>query len=802
MSKQRFVYLVLAALLGLFLSCRQENVADVSHVFVTDSVRIGVNERGCIAEFADTTSGSNYVPADRVAPLLSIVDDGKLKKPLSFIPEGETGFRLSFEDSAVGILLQIAEKQTHISLTVQSVSNADTLEAIIWGPYPNTIGDTIGENIGVVRNGDFALGIQSLNPRTTAGKLENVQGIVGYHGSAAEAAEFGSVLQAFAINRTRDLSQSEWEGWENKYPGRPVQLLNEAEGAVTGSAIALFGCQPGNVVATIGKIEVAEGLPHPEINGVWVKESRETGRAYAISPFTEGNVDQMIAYAQKAGLRSLYHEKPFETWGHFTLNKEMFPNGRDGLKACVQKARAAGLNMGVHTLTNFITPDDPFVTPIPDERLVSLGSTTLVTDISESDTDIEIADIAPLTIQKNSKLHTVRIGTELIQYGSFSEETPFTLYGCQRGAFETNAQSHAQGQSVVNLLDFAYRTFYPNWDMQKEMCANIGDLLNETGVTQMGFDGHEGCYATGHGDYAMDLFALDWHNQLEHVVINSSSRLKHFYWHINHFINWGEPWYGGFRESQTDRRFKVQPFLERNYLRNMLGWFMIQSTTIPTDIEWMMARAAGYDAGFALVLRLPELEKNPYTDELLDLIKTWEHARLAGLFTEAQRARLKDNNSEFHLETQGEDGLVLHSYTTNSFEHVKRVLQPGEPTDSEWSFRNDAGQQPLQFRLTVKGDEGHLSALELEFDRSFTFNLPAEVKAGTSLVCDGSAALRLYDKKGRFVSTYDLVRPAPSLRKGNHVLRFDCEFGDSDDLKVNLVVKQKGKEETIRMKTP
>ncbi len=209
----------------------------------------------------------------------------------------------------------------------------------------------------------------------------------------------------------------------------------------------------------------------------------------------------------------------------------------------------------------------------------------------------------------------------------------------------------------MKLLDFAYRIFYPNWEMQKDMVRNITDLLNEANITQMGFDGHEGCFATGQGDYAMDQYALDWYNLLDHTVVNSSSRLKHFYWHINHFINWGEPWYGGFRESQADRRFKVQPFLERNYLKNMLGWFMITSSTVPSDIEWMMARAAGYNAGFAMVLRRPELEKNPYTDELLDLIRIWETARLSGAFTADQRERLKDGNNEFHLEQVNENTL-------------------------------------------------------------------------------------------------------------------------------------------------
>jgi len=37
------------------------------------------------------------------------------------------------------------------------------------GPYPATISETIGETIGVVRGEEFALGIQSLNPKTIGG---------------------------------------------------------------------------------------------------------------------------------------------------------------------------------------------------------------------------------------------------------------------------------------------------------------------------------------------------------------------------------------------------------------------------------------------------------------------------------------------------------------------------------------------------------------------------------------------------------------------------------------------------------
>ncbi|MBK6947042.1 MAG: hypothetical protein IPH16_02225 [Haliscomenobacter sp.] len=45
------------------------------------------------------------------------------------------------------------------------------IDKVVWGPFATTIGETVGEIVGVVRNGQFALGIQSLNVKTVGGSL-------------------------------------------------------------------------------------------------------------------------------------------------------------------------------------------------------------------------------------------------------------------------------------------------------------------------------------------------------------------------------------------------------------------------------------------------------------------------------------------------------------------------------------------------------------------------------------------------------------------------------------------------------
>ena len=108
--------------------------------------------------------------------------------------------------------------------------------------------------------------------------------------------------------------------------------------------------------------------------------------------FGESNLQEAIAFTQQAGLNYLYHEGPFETWGHFKLNSKEFPNNWSSLEACVEKAKAQHIKLGVHTLSNFITTNDPYVTPVPDKRLAKVGVSQLTENIDEATKEITIKD--------------------------------------------------------------------------------------------------------------------------------------------------------------------------------------------------------------------------------------------------------------------------------------------------------------------------------------------------------------------------------------------------------------------------
>ena len=180
------------------------------------------------------------------------------------------------------------------------------------------------------------------------------------------------------------------------------------------------------------------------------------------------------------------------------------------MKHCVEKARAEGVRLGVHTLSNFITTNDPYVTPVPDDRLAKVGSSVLTDEIDAGRTEIPIADPRWFNQMKNNTLKTVQIGRELVRYTSVSEAEPWRLLGCRRGVYQTKAEAHAKGAPIAKLMDHGYKVFLTNAELSQEVARRLAALFNQTGLRQISFDGLEGNWSTGMGQYGRTLFVTTW----------------------------------------------------------------------------------------------------------------------------------------------------------------------------------------------------------------------------------------------------------------------------------------------------
>lgn len=760
------------------------------------SIRAGdmqlcLDESGRIIRMAGLRTGVDHLHPDSASYLIRMRFNDEILVPraMEYVPEESMLYFLFGNQMEVKV--SVKEKEDYTVFRLHNIAGPLKPDLLIWGPYFTSIGQTIGETVGVVRNNDFAVGLQALNPRTIGGYpwLENdvmpemdyfdqqgysdlMKGGIAhtlYRIEAARPVAGGSALHAYCRSRHQTRSIPNW-GYTN-YTAPPF-----ADGGLTGSSIALFGCQPEKVLYTIGFLELGEGLPHPKIDGQWGKTAPGASAAYMILDFSEADIDKALAYTKQAGLRYLYHSSPFSSWGHFTLKENYFPEGKKSLKNCVDRAKEKDIFIGLHTLSNFITTNDAYVSPVPDKRLAKSGASTLSHGIARNANKIQIDDPAHFKQYRNNHLKAVVIGDEIIRYAAVSETEPWILTDCVRGAFGTRAGSHLKGDSIYKLADHAYKVFLSNPELSQEIAGNIASIYNETGLRQISFDGLEGNRSTGMGNYGEILFVKTWFDQLNSKIkthfIADASRSSHYFWHIFTRMNWGEPWYAGFRESQTEYRLKNQKYFDRNYIPNMLGWFLMKPQTSLEDIEWLLARSAAFDAGFAFVSSYEAFEKNGYTDEILSAISTWEAARMGKRFSEEQKELMEDVNNEFHLEDRG-DSLLLSRIFPYRLEHENRQRQPGEPGNTSMVINNPADEQAVQLILTARKCAVVNPVIDIDRTRMLTF--PVKINDGEHLKYDGNFA-KVYSPEWQLLKSISVNNASLLVSPGDHFVEAGCEF--------------------------
>jgi hypothetical protein len=777
----------------------------------TQNATFGLASNGSLGALSRNADGRNYLASNQPAPLLSVRVGGKLHAPDSAAWDAASG-RLTLRFAAAGVTTVLAAqaKPTHVVFELVDAQPANRAELVLWGPYPTTIGDIIGEVVGVARDAEFAVGIQALNAKTLGGypaKEDDIEADYTaddpgnysnlpaelkkeqlFRGDTARRAEFGSVLQAFCRNRSAGRVIANW-GHE-KYLAPAY-----ADGGVIGSRIALFACPAAQALETIGAIEVAEGLPHPILDGVWAKAAVNANCAYLIVDFSEETIDRALGMTRRAGLKYLYQSAPFETWGHFRLKPSLFPNGWDGLRTCVEKARQAGVRIGFHTLSNFITPNDPYVTPKPDARLARIGASGLTTNVDAAQKEIPVA--SPEVFRRQTAMNTVVIGDELIRYASVSAGAPWRLLDCQRGAWGTRAAAHAGGDTAAKLTDHDYKVFLTDAELSQEVARNIAKLCNHAGTLQISLDGLEGNWSTGMGQYGRTLFTKAWYDALSPGLrgqINDASNPGHFNWHICTRMNWGEPWYAGFRESQTLYRFKNQLHFERNLMPHMLGWFALRPETSLEDAEWLLARAAGFDAGFALATSLAstaQLAADPNAADaakqfgatlaILEAVKQWETARMAGAFPPAVRAALRDNAREFHLEPRTEGGWNLYAAHTERFTH-----DAGQAEPTKWTFQNPQAAQRLQWAVSCAGPQP-VAGVVVEINGRTALALGERaVPPGGSLKYAGGAEALVCDSTWKELARVPVAAAAVQIGAGAQHIAIGCHSPGGSTLKIEL----------------
>ena len=796
--------------------------------FETNHIRMEFDEKGTATTLLGKEDGVNYLPAGVDAPLATIRCKGKFEQPSQLTRTNDT-LQLFFEKNQIELDIQASGFQDYLTFEITRISNPKKAELVLWGPYPTTIKEIVGENVGVVRDANFAFGIQSLNMKTLGGyphseedkalefcSFDNSEyetpwidlprldpaSFIRRRGDTAAEKDFGSVLQAYCRDRNEERII------QNTYIKHDCYTAPAFDdGGVVGSKIALFGCPVTQVLPIIEQIELAEDLPHPTIDGKWFKTSPRAKEPYLRIDGHHYPVEEALELTRELGFKHIYfNSSDFESWGHFPLSKENFPENWESLRKIVKEGKTEGIEFGIHTLTNFITPNDPYVTPVPDKRLAKVGSTVLTADISAEETTLPIDSPEFFNQMKVNIFHAALIGEEIVCYKEVSTEAPWRLTGCVRGAFGTKPTAHRRGEPIGKLLDHGYGVFLGDADLNDEIAETIARFCNETGVTRLAFDGIEGTAASGLGYYAFNRVISIWYQNLRPEIQGrifwESSIPTHFTWHASTTQNWGEPHYSDFRRSQLKSRLSNLGFYRRNYLPGMLGCFKINVETSVEDAEWLGAQAVGHDAGYNIGLVRQEKaewsgpEKNMRKKEIFAAIKTWEEARTAEVFTPEQKKLLRRMDHEFHLEPVGEKKWKL---TPSKIERLEILCEhSGIPALGELTFDNPYAEQPLSFvAKMIPIGVPKISRVSVQVNEGEVFEIATKMEQYESLELNQNGQAHTFARNWRPMHQAETNGQTPTLVAGRNRIRFRVHFNGSGSAKLRIQVKTTGKAESV-----
>ena len=348
-------------------------------------------------------------------------------------------------------------------------------------------------------------------------------------------------------------------------------------------------------------------------------------------------------------------------------------------------------------------------------------------------------------------------------------------------------------------MDHGYKVFLSDTELTKEIARNIAGIFNYTGVQQISFDGLEGAWSTGLGQYGLSLMMKEWYDNLlpeYRNCINDASMTTHYNWHTFTRINWGEPWCAGFRESQMNYRLMNQDFYRRNLIPCMLGWFKFDANTSIEDIEWLLARSAAFDAGYTLVTNKENVANNGESDAIIKAIREWENARLCGAFPKELKKEMEHVSNEYTLTETSATSWLLSPLQVQRFRHTNKILQPGEPVVSKWEFENKNDRQPVQFILKAND---RISDISLEIANYSTIRPDCVLEEGQYLKYTGGDSFLVYDKNWNEIKRLSVKTDQMNIPKGKVSFVFSCSFAHPENMDKYASVEFKTVGEEIRL---
>ncbi|MFA6929186.1 MAG: hypothetical protein WCT05_02585, partial [Lentisphaeria bacterium] len=452
-----------------------------------------------------------------------------------------------------------------------------------------------------------------------------------------------------------------------------------------------------------------EHIPWMPCSGAFAKDAKEMQGSYLMSygaylpgSLTPQNLDGWIAMLKAIGITQVdFHgaEGKNFSFGDFEPYRPIFPEGRESLRAVVNRLHENGIQSILHSYSSLIDPNCTLVHPKPDPLLGYNRCFTLTSDIDATTKQIPIAeDTAEISLIHTSHFNSTRYvlwDDEIIEFTALGDQL---LDQCVRGAFGTVPAAHCKGAAGHNLKN-SYGLFAPDIDgpLFHKVAQNTADCFNECGFDAIYFDALEGVN-TLEGSiflfYYSTKFVYEVAKRLHKPAGMEMSSMFHNLWYVRSRMGaWDRP--SRAQKKFLDRHAEVNRASQQNTLlpQNLGWWYLgvnsaknpVEADRITTDVYENMGRL-GLANDFSLSfqgLALEVFEKCEEVRRFAEMIRRYEKLRLSGKLTPQEKDCVNDR--ECHL---CQDGLypAYYSQAVAEFQQGDAEIVLDNPCEPQTPF--------------------------------------------------------------------------------------------------------------------
>ncbi|NLF17747.1 MAG: hypothetical protein GX595_10885 [Lentisphaerae bacterium] len=503
--------------------------------------------------------------------------------------------------------------------------------------------------------------------------------------------------------------------------GDSVQRLSvngEVRHGLVGAGMALVAAPRKAFHEAIMTAEREHGLPCPMLEGQWARFSEPVRRSYLFMvDASEAGIDRIIEVARIGGFGTIIFLK--DNWlanhGHFDINRRNFPEGLPSLQRAVAKIHAAGFGAGVHVFGPSISPNDPYVTPRPDDRLAYLEVAPLAEPVDARATTLVLSappELPPRTKPTGpSPTPFLRLGDEIIRVGEVSTTAPWRVEGCQRGALGTAAAAHPAGERVRAMLAvWGFFMVNPDSSLADEVATRFADVINACDFDMVYVDASDGMADQPAARwYYLNTMHLKIYRKFRKDILyqTSTGTGTNLLWHLVPRSASADG--HGDLKGYLDQRLPAMLGMAANFTRPDVGWYYLFKEVRPDQIEYVCAKTIGLDASLSIETSLAALDSHPQGRQMLEMVARYEHCRRQRVFPEALRASLLEPQRDVKLVPDGQGGWSLWRAAYEE----PRFVDVLDGRQNVWTITND---QAEPCRLGVEVVRGANEAPAADYD--------------------------------------------------------------------------------------